>query len=218
MTKLTILLASTAALAGCATQPMPAPAVAPMAETAPPMIEPVGPKAAIGSFGFDKAGMDTNVVPGNNFYDYANGTWAKNTAIPADKSNYGMFTLLDDLSRERTKSLIETAAQDPSSRIGAVYASFMDQARIESKGLTPIQPWLGQIRGLKSKVGLASLYAAAGKIGVSTPFGGTSGRMTRIPRNISCRSASRAWACRTATITSRPTPRSSRRAASISSI
>ena len=134
MTKLTILLASTAALAGCATQPMPAPMAAPMAETAPPpMVEaPAGPKAAIGAFGFDRTGMDTTVLPGNNFYDYANGTWARNTPIPADKSNYGMFTLLDDLSRERTKSLIENAAQDPSSRIGAVYASFSECCHIHN--------------------------------------------------------------------------------------
>jgi len=119
MTKLTILLASTAALAGCASQPMPAPMTAPMAET--PMAEaPTGPKPTIGSYGFDKAGMDSAIVPGNDFYGYANGTWAKTTPIPADKSNYGMFTYLDDISRDRTKTLIESAAQDPSSRIGAV--------------------------------------------------------------------------------------------------
>jgi len=184
MTKLTILLASTAALAGCASQQTPPPMTAPMAETAPPMAEvPAGPKASIGAFGFDKAGMDTSIVPGNNFYDYANGTWAKNTAIPADKSNYGMFTLLDDLSRERTKSLIENAAQDPNSRIGAVYASFMDQATIEAKGLAPIKPWLNQISGLKSKAGLASLYAAAGKMGVGTPFGGYVGQDDKSPED-----------------------------------
>ena len=183
MTKLTILLASTAALAGCASQPMPAPMAAPMAETAPPMQAPAGPKAAIGTFGFDKAGMDINVVPGNNFYDYANGTWAKNTPIPADKSNYGMFTLLDDLSRERTRSLIENAAHDPNSRIGAVYASYMDEATIEAKGLAPIKPWLNQISGVKSKAGLASLYAAAGKMGVGTPFGGYVGQDDKNPED-----------------------------------
>ncbi len=181
MTKLTILLASTAALAGCASQPMPAPMMAPVAETAPPMEAPVAPKASIGSFGFDKTGMDTSVLPGNNFYDYANGTWAKTTAIPADKSNYGMFTLLDDLSRERTKSLIENAAQDPTSRIGAVYASFMDQAAIEAKGLAPIQPWLSQIKAVKSKADLPTLYAAAGKMGVGTPFGGYVGQDDKNP-------------------------------------
>ncbi|WP_288452507.1 transaldolase [uncultured Microbacterium sp.] len=48
--------------------------------------------------------MDMSVKPGDDFYDYANGTWAKNTPIPADKSNYGAFNILDDLSRERISS------------------------------------------------------------------------------------------------------------------
>lgn len=49
-------------------------------------------KPEIGDYGFDASGMDRTVLPGDDFYAYANGTWAKNTAIPADKSNYGMFT------------------------------------------------------------------------------------------------------------------------------
>src|SRR3546814_3529397 len=47
-------------------------------------------KPEIGTFGFDLTGMDKSVQPGDDFYAYANGTWAKNTEIPADKSNYGM--------------------------------------------------------------------------------------------------------------------------------
>src|SRR5439155_5241434 len=108
------------------------------------------PKPQYGAFGFDAAGMDTSIAPGDSFYQYANGTWAKNTPIPADKSNYGSFNILDDLSRERTRGIIEEQAKDPNSRIGAAYASFMDQGAVEAKGLTPVEPWLGQIRGLKS--------------------------------------------------------------------
>src|SRR5215211_4437852 len=48
-------------------------------------------KPQFGSFGFDTAGMDKSVAPGDDFYLYANGTWAKNTPIPSDKSNYGAF-------------------------------------------------------------------------------------------------------------------------------
>ena len=180
MPKLSLILATTTILAGCATTPMPAPSPIVVAEVAsePP---PPAPVAQLGSFGFDTAGMDSTVLPGDNFYSYANGTWAKNTPIPADKANYGMFTLLDDLSRDRTKTLIESSAQDSSSRIGAVYASFMDQAAIEAKGLTPFEPWLGQIRGIKSKAALPAIYAAAGKMGVGTPFGGYVGQDDKNP-------------------------------------
>ena len=149
---------ATSALAGCAAQQSGAPvAAAPSAEPAAVAPAAPAPKPEYGTFGFDTAGMDKSVVPGNDFYGFANGTWAKNTAIPADKSNYGMFTVLDDLSRERTRQIIEEQAKDPNSRIGAAYASYMDQAAVEAKGLAPFQPWLDQVRGLKSRSGLAGL-------------------------------------------------------------
>ena len=127
-------------------------------------------KPKYGAFGFDSSGMDSSVVPGNDFYGYANGTWDRNTQIPADKARYGMFNVLDDLSKERTRTIIEEQSKDPNSRIGNAYASFMDEQAIEAKGLTPIQPWLSQIRGTTSKAQLASLYAAADRLGVGIPY------------------------------------------------
>ena len=61
----------------------------------------------LGTFGFDTAGMDSSVSPADDFYGFANGKWAANTPIPADKSNYGMFTALDDLSKDRVKIVLE---------------------------------------------------------------------------------------------------------------
>ena len=135
------LLAGTALLAGCATTEAPAPAPVVVAEAPPPAASPA-PKPEIGEFGFDETGMDKSVQPGNSFYKFANGTWEARTSIPADKSNYGMFVALDDLSRERTKTLIEEAAKDPNSRIGAVYGSFMDEAAVEVKSLMAAYPGL----------------------------------------------------------------------------
>ncbi len=174
---------ATTALAGCATQqPSPPAAAAPAPETAPPAeAAPAAPKPEYGTFGFDTAGMDKSIAPGNDFYGFANGTWAKNTPIPADKSNYGMFTVLDDLSRERTRQIIEEQAKDPNSKIGAAYASYMDEAAVEAKGLAPFQPWLDQVRGLKSRAGLAGLYAQARKLQIGTPFGGFVGQDDKAP-------------------------------------
>ena len=166
---ITLALATTA-LAACATQAPPPPTdVAPRAAApeAPP-----APKPQYGAFGFDETGMDKTVLPGDSFYKFANGAWDARTEIPADKSNYGMFTTLDDLSRERTKQIIEQQAGDPNSRIGAVYASYMDEAAVEAKGLAPFEPWLRQVRGVTSKSQLPTLFAEAAKLGIGTPFGG----------------------------------------------
>src|SRR3954469_11918841 len=159
----TLLVCMTAGtfLAGCAArEAQMAPPQIPVAaaETAAPAPAP-GPKPQYGTFGFDAAGMDRSVAPGDNFYQFANGTWAKNTPIPADKSNYGMFTVLDDLSRERTRSIIEEQAKDPNSRIGAAYASFMDEGAVEAKGLAAFDPWLNEVRGIKSKSQLPQVFA-----------------------------------------------------------
>ncbi|GAC1574867.1 MAG: M13 family metallopeptidase [Sphingomicrobium sp.] len=125
--------------------------------------------------------MDKSVAPGDNFYQFANGNWARNTPIPADKSNYGSFNLLDDLSKQRTHEILDQAASDPSSKIGAAYAAFLDTSAIEAKGLTPIQPWLGEIGAVRSKAALPALYAKAASLGVGTPFASAVGQDDKDP-------------------------------------
>ncbi|MGV3729737.1 MAG: M13 family metallopeptidase [Sphingopyxis sp.] len=137
-------------------------------------------KPELGTFGFDLSGMDKSVQPGDDFYAYANGTWAKNTEIPADKSNFGMFTVLADLSQTRTQGILEAAKTDPNSMIGRAYAAFLDAAAVEAKGLAPIEPWLNQIRTV-DKAGLAGLLAEADRNGVSHFFGGYVGQDDKNP-------------------------------------
>jgi putative endopeptidase len=125
-----------------------------------------------GSFGFDAAGMDRSVAPGASFYRYANGTWDRTTEIPADRSNYGMFTLLDDLSRQRTREIVEQAAQRPGSRIGDFYASFMDEAAVNAAGITPLRPMMARIQAISNRADWAAEAGRLFRQGVSTPFNG----------------------------------------------
>ena len=171
MRTILIVLAASTILAGCAsnTANIPAPpeaAAVPEATPAPP----AAPKPTYGTFGFDSAGMNQSAAPGDDFFSYANGTWDKNTEIPADKARYGMFNVLDDLSKERTRTIIDEQAKDPNSKIGAAYQSFMDEATVEAKGLAPFEPWLNQVRSAKGKKDLPKLYAEADRIGIDTPF------------------------------------------------
>ncbi len=173
MKRLMICLAASTALAACSTVPASEPLIVPVAAAPVPMSEPVAEAAAaeLGTYGFDTAGMDTSVLPGNNFYEHANGTWANNTPIPADKSNYGMFTRLDDISRERTRLIIEEQAKDPASKIGIAYNGFLDTAAIEAKGLAPFQPWLSDVKRISSKAGYAAVAARANRMGIGSPIG-----------------------------------------------
>jgi putative endopeptidase len=170
MNRLMVVFFSGTALAACTASPPPELAVAPAAPAVEVAPAPA-PQAELGTFGFDTAGMDRSIQAGDNFYMFTNGTWARNTPIPADKSNYGMFTRLDDLSKERTRAIIEEAARDPGNRIGNAYGAYLDTAAIEAKGLAPIQPWLAEIKGMSSRAGYAALAARAGRYGISIPFG-----------------------------------------------
>ena len=103
--------------------------------------------------------MDRSVTPGNDFFGYANGEWIKTTEIPADRSTYGSSAILTELTAKRTAALIEAAAQgatDPTAKkIGDYYASYRDEAAIEAKGLTPLQPRLDEIAKIGDRKALA---------------------------------------------------------------
>ncbi|WP_419722868.1 M13 family metallopeptidase [Sphingobium aromaticivastans] len=136
----------------------------------PMQAQGVSNRPAYGAFGFDGEGMDPQARPGDDFYLYANGHWAVTTDVPADRSSYGAFAILEDLSRERTRAILEAAAKDSSTKIGAAYASFMASSAVEEKGMTPIQPWLMEIAAIKNRESYARVAAQASRAGVAGPF------------------------------------------------
>ncbi|MCU1285634.1 MAG: endothelin-converting enzyme [Acidobacteriales bacterium] len=111
--------------------------------------------------GIDPSKMETSVRPGDDFFEYADDGWLKRTEIPADRGGIGTFTLLDILSNKRTSGLIEEAAKSggaagsSSRKIADLYNSFMNEAGIESKGLTPLKPHLDSITAIKTRKDLA---------------------------------------------------------------
>jgi predicted metalloendopeptidase len=114
-----------------------------------------------GPHGLDLAGIDHAVKPGADFFAYANGNWLKTAQIPPDRSSYGVDALLIELTDKRTAALIQeagvrTASQSAESRqIGEFYASFMDEAAIEARGLRPLEPALKRIADIADRAALA---------------------------------------------------------------
>jgi predicted metalloendopeptidase len=138
-------------------QPQPPP---PKTEPVPP---PAAPDAAVPSANpIDTAGMDTSVKPGDDFFKFANGGWYAKTEIPADRGSWGTFAEIAERTDKRVSELIQDAAKTapPGSdarRVGDYYATFMDEAAIESKGLAPLQPQLDAIAAIKDAKGLATV-------------------------------------------------------------
>jgi len=131
---------------------MPAVAQGPVTATAA-ATSTVPAKARLGAWGFDLTGIDTSVKPGDDFEKYASGKWLARTQIAPDKPEVSSFYDLFDLSQEQLKDLITKAPAD--SKYGALYKSMMDEAAVETAGLTPLKADLAKIEAIKTKAEMA---------------------------------------------------------------
>ena len=170
----TVLLATTA-LAACATRgemvaaadPVPASETPAAAVSVAPVKPAAAPGPQIGTFGFDVAGMDRSIAPGHDWVQFANGNYFRTLEIPADRASYGMFTRLDDLSRERTREIIEQAAKSSApagtnaQKVGDYYNAYMDEAAIETRGTAPLVEDLQPFVTARSKSEFARALGAS---------------------------------------------------------
>jgi len=109
----------------------------------------------------DPANMDLSVKPGDDFYQYASGTWIKNNPVPAKETRWGSFNELRDFNINAVKSLVEEAAADKTApagsvkrRVGDFFAAAMDTVTIEKLGYTPIKGDLDRIKKVKDIQGI----------------------------------------------------------------
>jgi predicted metalloendopeptidase len=111
--------------------------------------------------GLDLAAMDRSVPPGDDFFAYANGTWFKTAEIAPDLPIAGAGAELVVKTREQVADLIkQTAAQASTGgearKVADYYNSFLDEARIDRLGMTPIAPVLSRIAAIRSRNALAA--------------------------------------------------------------
>ncbi len=121
--------------------------------------------AAIGEFGLDLGGGDPTVRPGEDFFGHAGGHWLKTEELPADRTTWGTFSKLAELSQKQVRAILDgatagtAAAGSVERKIGDYYASFQDTARIEALGLSPAAPALAAIAAATTHEDLARLMA-----------------------------------------------------------
>ena len=125
---------------------------------------------------FDTSRMDRSVDACDDFFQFANGNWVKNTTIPASQSRWGSFNILAESNRDVLHDILENAAKAKSKKgsnvqlIGDFYASCMDEAAIETAGLKPLAPYLTRINSMKSSSDVAPTIAWLHKNGVPVLF------------------------------------------------
>ncbi len=124
-------------------------------------------KPVYGSWGFDYAGMDKAVKPGDDFWSYANGAWDRATDFAPDRSSAGVSVKLVDQAEIDVRDLIEGIAKDPHAtptdrKVANYYHAWMNSAAIEKAGTRPLKPYLARVAAVQTRDDLIRLFAAPG--------------------------------------------------------
>ncbi|MDP9821257.1 M13 family metallopeptidase [Nocardioides massiliensis] len=127
-----------------------------------------------------RPGMDLAIRPQDDLFGHVNGTWLAETEIPSDRSSWGPFVMLADAAEQHVRTIIEECAGsggdggsegDVRRKIGDLFASFMDEDRIEELGAEPILPLLAEVEKLGDLRELAAYLGRHERTGGSGLFG-----------------------------------------------
>jgi putative endopeptidase len=98
--------------------------------------------------------LDPTVRPQDDLFRHVNGRWIARTEIPSDKARYGSFYVLAEEAEKAVRDIIvEAQSAEPGTeprKIGDLYASFLDEARIQALGATPLEPLLAEVDAVGS--------------------------------------------------------------------
>jgi putative endopeptidase len=119
-----------------------------------------------GKWGVDLSARDLSVNPGDDFQRYTSGKWLDAHPIPADQATNGTFFDTYNSNQDRLKGIVLNAPKD--SQLGALYASYLDEARLEQLDAAPLKADLARVDAIADKAGLTRFMGES-----ASDFGGT---------------------------------------------
>lgn len=138
---------------------------------------PTALQAAEPVSGIEVKNISKSLPPGKDFYEFVNEGWLKSTEIPADRSNFGSFSVLEDETKTAIRSLIEAAASDQSAtpgsdaqKVGDFYRSLTNVELRDQLGTKPIEGLLAKIAAVQSAEDMAVVVGELQRKGVSGLF------------------------------------------------
>ena len=127
--------------------------------------------------GIDPSAMDRAVRPQDDLFRHVNGTWLANTPFPAEYASAGIGIMLFEKAQADVQAiLLEAAAAGDKAtpgmrRLGDMYTSFMDEKRVEERGIEPLKPLFAEIAAIDGPAALARFFGRAQGLGISVPIG-----------------------------------------------
>ncbi|HEY3849595.1 MAG TPA: M13 family metallopeptidase [Steroidobacteraceae bacterium] len=158
------------------TPPLKAAALLVLAAAAALGTAPATAQAAAASGGLYLDWMDRSVSPGVDFFRYANGGWLKSHPIPADRSYWGVDSVLEQQNQTFIRDLVESLGKEdwpagsPQRKVLDFYRSGMDEKAIDADGAAPLEPELARIAAIRTPGDLEEEIAHLQTIGVSAPL------------------------------------------------
>ncbi|HEY5775130.1 MAG TPA: M13 family metallopeptidase [Xanthomonadales bacterium] len=176
--KLTITLTALLGLYGCQQEADQAAATAQAEQNSAQTVTEVAAVTSELVSGIDQSGFDESVRPQDDFFDYVNGAWVKETEMPSDKARWGTFDALGEQSQRDVRTLVEEVstaegveAGTPTQKIRDFYNSYMDAEAATAKGVEAIRSDLEAIAAITNLDGVYSAFSSLGMYGVNTPIG-----------------------------------------------
>ena len=133
-------------------------------------------KEAVMASGIDLGNLDTTVVRGADFFQYACGGWMKKHPLTDEYSRFGSFDMLAENNREQLKGLITKIAGQENEKgtvaqkIADIYNLAMDSAKLNAEGIEPIKADLERIASVKDKAEIVPMMAELSHIGIRPYF------------------------------------------------
>jgi putative endopeptidase len=136
---------------------------------------PASASAAALRSGVDMQYVDRSVRPQDDLYRYLNGKWLDTFQLPPDKGSYGSFTYVYDATQEQLRAIVDSLGASSASgaaerKLADLYASFMDEARLETLGLQPLRAEFAAIDAISDKNEIPGLIAHLNRIGAGAPY------------------------------------------------
>ncbi len=134
-----------------------------------------GAEAPLAS-GIDPAAMDRNVRPQDDLFRHVNGTWLATTSFPAEYASAGIGIMLFEKAQADVQAiLLEAAAAGDKAtpdmrRLGDMYTSFLDEKKVEERGIEPLKPLFAEIAAIDGPQALARFFGRAQGLGISVPI------------------------------------------------
>ena len=116
--------------------------------------------------GIDESTMDPKVRPQDDLFRHMNGTWLANTPFPAEYPSAGIGVMLF----EKAQADVQAILLEDKGKLGAMYASFMDEKTVESRGVGPLKPLFDEIAAIDGPAALATYFGRAAGRGITVPL------------------------------------------------